>query len=521
MFDLLEDIKYNASIFIFGIADWEEIEYLSKNISENNNLIIAEPDLSVYMQYCNVKLDNVILLYFTKVDTDYLKNAIQIAINLYNYKNIVIGNSAGYDRQYKEEYEMFLGIINDYVYKIGVAESTIRMGKNINISNFSYYINSLNECCVLDLYKDINKDVPAIIVSAGPSLDQNIQDMIKEREKLKNFFIVAGNRTAGALIKNNIIPDIIVTVDPGNIAEEMLTDAGISNIPIVYYEKSNGKIMNNYKGIKIAASQEFLQRICKMNNLKPIFTGGSVTHTSTDIAAFLGCSPIIFIGQDFGYTFDKCFAESAKFKNSNKVNENNIVYLPGIFNEYIKSDGLLKVYKENMEIMIKDLKNIYNIKFINCSYGAKISGASYNDLKEVLRMPISQNKKSIEDKEHIKVDKKKIINNMFSYIKEFINLCDIYINKITNSTITPNGIRAIVEKVNSKIYKSEGKWLKDYFDIFTIDCYDKYLNFTISEYEVFGHDIYKQNKIYYEILNMLRSTLIDAEENYKNILNEF
>ena len=406
------------------------------------------------------------------------------------------------------------------MYKVGVAESTIRIGKNINVRNFLYYLNSLDKCCILDEYKNSNKNVPAIIVSAGPSLDKNIEDMIKYRRKLKNFFIITGNRTAGALLKNNIIPDLIVTIDPGNIAEEMIADAGISNIPNVYYEKSNWKIMNNYKGIKIVTSQEFLQRICKMHNLKRIATGGSVAHTCTDVAAFLGCSPIIFTGQDFGYTFEKCFSENAKFYSANTINEKSTIYIEGIFDKYIKSDGLLKVYKDNMEIMIKDLKNIFNTDFINCSYGAKIKGAPYEDLKKVLRMAGSKNKQPIEDTNHICIDKKEMISNLFLYIKKFINICDIYIENITEFEITPNGIRAIIEIINNKINEAEGKWIKDYFDIFTIDCCNKYFNFTISEYEAFGHDIHKQNKIYYEILNMLRSTLTDVQKAYETVLRE-
>ena len=92
-------------------------------------------------------------------------------------------------------------IIYDYIYRLNISENTIKAFKDDNLKNLFYYLNSLNKSVLLDEFKDINKNIPAIIVSAGPSLDRNIKDMIRFKKKLKNFFIIAGGRTLEPLIK--------------------------------------------------------------------------------------------------------------------------------------------------------------------------------------------------------------------------------------------------------------------------------------------------------------------------------
>lgn len=509
MYNVQDIIKYNSCIFIFGIDDWMDILQLSNSMCKENKIIIVEPDLFRYKKYYNDIIENIILIYFDENNISYLQQALINTVTIYNYKNIVIGNSINYDERYKESYDMFQSIIKDYCYKLNVAQNTLETFKEINLKNSIYYLNSLNNAVLLDEYKNLNKNVPAIIVSAGPSLDKNIGDMVKYRKKLKNFFIIAGNRTLGPLLKNDIIPDLLVTIDPGDIAEEMISNSNFYKVPIVYYEKSSWKIINGYKGPKIAASELFLQSVCGMKKVRHTIAAGSVAHTSTDVAAFLGCNPIIFIGQDFGYTFNKNFAECAKHSNSNTVNrEQSLIYLTDVFDNKIESSGLFKVYKENMEIIINRFKKIYDMEFINCSYGAKINGAPYEELKKVLVSPITKTKKPLANVNNFKVDNKAILKQFHVYVEEFIRICDRYIEEINKHVLSFEEIEEINSLINSKISERYGVWIKDYYETFGIEYRQEYFNFTINEYNNFEKNIYDKNNIYFEIIRLLKNTLL-------------
>ena len=77
------------------------------------------------------------------------------------------------------------------------------------------YIRLIDQYGVKDLIKNIeneNKEgYPAFIVSAGPSLDKNI-DMLKEVKG--RGMIMAVDTAIKPLLKKGIVPDIVASVDP-------------------------------------------------------------------------------------------------------------------------------------------------------------------------------------------------------------------------------------------------------------------------------------------------------------------
>ena len=145
MYNAEETIKYNACIFIFGIGDWMDIIQLSKIMCEDNKIIVVEPDVFVYKKYYNEIIKNIILIYFDKNNVSYFNQALIENVNIYNYKNVVIGNSISYDERHRETYELFQTLIKDYCYKLNVAENTLEKFKTINLKNTVYYLNSLKK----------------------------------------------------------------------------------------------------------------------------------------------------------------------------------------------------------------------------------------------------------------------------------------------------------------------------------------------------------------------------------------
>ena len=182
------------------------------------------------------------------------------------------------------------------------------------IRNLIWNLDIINKSTSIDKIKGKYKDVPAIIVSAGPSLEENIKAMVRNKEALKNYLVVAGSRTLKALIENGIKPDIIVTIDPVDENYEMISEYINSDIPLAFYEYSNRKILSEYKGEKIYLSSILSKVVGELNTLKSIYLGGSVAHTAVDVARTLACNPIIFAGQDLAYTYEKHHAKEATFQ---------------------------------------------------------------------------------------------------------------------------------------------------------------------------------------------------------------
>ena len=141
-------------------------------------------------------------------------------------------------------------------------------------------------------------DIPAVIVSAGPSLTQ-------ELEKLKQLYnkalIICAGSAAPVLLKNNITPHLIVSLDGGFENYDHFKDINYDNIPLFYWPINHYKIQENYRGAKVIfqGSQGSDNWYNELIGFEPgiIRTGPSVANAALDIACKLTSGPICFIGR--------------------------------------------------------------------------------------------------------------------------------------------------------------------------------------------------------------------------------
>lgn len=517
-----ENLKYNGCIFYFGSDNIGEILAINNMLCNKNEIVIVEPSLEAYRKISSFKNSRISSVYF---DTDNIDSFLQFMyqkITILNYNNIMLKHSAQYFQKYNREYNKLYCIINEYKNRLTASENNINSFKEINLRNTIYYINSINDGTLIDEYKDINKNVPAIIVSAGPSLDKNLAEMIKHKDKLKNYFIIAGNRTLKPLISNNIKPDLLVTVDPNELTHVMINSSSYDGIPIVYYEKSNHNVIKEYKGEKILQSAYILQKICGYTSSPSVCLAGSVAHTCTDIAAFFGCSPIIFIGQDLGYTFNKKFADNSKFYPYEVYNKSgDDILVDDVSKNKIRTSKLLNIYKKNMESLIRKKKSALSTEFINCSYGADIEGAPHKELETILRDDsLKQTKKILEPGSRIEVNAKEIYDSLLQYMDDFINGCSKYIIKIEGSQLSEKQILELENYMKSMINTKMSYIILDYIICMQIDISKKFFRFTSSEYIAMYNNIRYKNILIRDILLYIRESLRDLKEKIQIYIND-
>jgi len=153
--------------------------------------------------------------------------------------------------------------------------------------------------------------IPMLIVSPGPSLDKNI-DQIKDFKG--KALIVAPAQSAWALTSVGVIPDIVVIADPNEmqyllegVPMEQVTALilGVTCHPALY-EKHTDKIItfNANLGLDAWISDIF-------NDTTKLPAGGSVSTDALCMGVFLKCSPIILVGQDLSFAEDKQYANAS------------------------------------------------------------------------------------------------------------------------------------------------------------------------------------------------------------------
>jgi hypothetical protein len=152
----------------------------------------------------------------------------------------------------------------------------------------------------------------AAICAAGPSLDTQIPLLAKniERNK-KNLYIIAADTSLPSLLKRDIIPDAVVSIDCQHISyyhfmagippnTQLFMD--LAGPPLVASRSpcprffSGGHPFSNY-------ISEYWRAIPRIDS-----SGGNVTYTALGIAENLGAETIDIYGADFSYPMGKSYA---------------------------------------------------------------------------------------------------------------------------------------------------------------------------------------------------------------------
>lgn len=530
----LEDLKFDSLIFIFGIDTGEYLQEIRKLLCEKNRVIIFEPNQAVYKKYEPHTADHIRLFPFKE---KLVKEIFNETISFKNINNVYFYSFGNYARIYKKEYDCLIGHLDWTLINAASQVDLAKRFKNIFIQNMIANIKILNECTPLHHYMFTNRNVPAIVVSGGPSLDSNIKDMLKSKEALKKCFIITGSRTVEALVTNGIMPDMIVSVDPVDANFDMMKNYLDLKVPFAFYEYSNRYLVREYKGEKIFISLLFSQTIKDLNQLKGVFCGGSVAHACTDIANMLGCSPILFAGQDFAHTYDKHHADSAVFDYDKSLQYKAQITVKDVYGKQIGTTVTLDHYRRKLEHYIDIYKDQKRIRFINCSYGADIKGAPHKELSKVLkRLTFDGEKNHCVPNHSISINSRETIASILGFLEEYIikadqglELCEIILSEnhrkslteIDENDIDLQRILYILQIVSSFENALESRYLGGYFNEFVFEMKEKIFCMYAKDYEGLTSDLQHQAGVFQIYFKNMKEMLEKVKKTALETVTEF
>lgn len=213
------------------------------------------------------------------------------------------------------------------------------------ISNYKYLMDSKS---LGSFIGQLNSDVPAIIVASGPSLSKNM-NLLKE-VKGKSV-IISADSAVSALLANDIVPDLYISVDPHKEAKSF-DDERVKNIPaIVELTSAKPAIKEGQTHFFVFNSgNSYLEDFINEENvdMHMIGVGGSVANTCFDAAIVMGFKTIIFIGLDLAYTGNKTHVENTA-RYGMAIDESTTEYTMDIYGNPVKSSGEFKIYRTLIE----------------------------------------------------------------------------------------------------------------------------------------------------------------------------
>lgn len=148
------------------------------------------------------------------------------------------------------------------------------------------------------------KGFPAICVGAGPSLVKNL-DLLSDPEVRKNVVVIGVQTTLKPMLQRGIRPDFITALDYSAICTRFYEDLPeLPDVTLVVEPKCHPAIIAAYPGpIRVCPNKLNDKLLGEMARPMPeIKAGTTVAHLSFYLAQLLGCDPIIFIGQDLGFS---------------------------------------------------------------------------------------------------------------------------------------------------------------------------------------------------------------------------
>lgn len=393
-----KDDNYKTVYIIFGVSNFRHVKKLTENISNENTVLLYEPDKDIFIKALEkvditdiINYDNIILC-VNGICNELFGAFVAIVLDNYGLMRLTkYCCMSNYD-------ELYPDIWRDVIKSIKEKYQSVILSRNTEILMAAEFIkNIINNCkdivrqySVVQLelrFKQIDKigEIPAILVSAGPSLDKNINEIRKAKGKA---FIVAVDTALKTLLKKNIIPDIVITIDPHK-PPILFMHMEFKDIPMVVCDCSNYElhVLHQGKRFYFAETESYMSYIyneCTGGKLYSTETGGSVANNAFSLINILGFKKIILVGQDLAYTGKKFHTTDAYGESDKNILED--------YNKYFEVEDIYggKVYTEsNMDLYRKwfesQIVRYPRLNVIDATEGgAKIEGTKIMTLKEAI-----------------------------------------------------------------------------------------------------------------------------------------
>lgn len=376
----------DTSIIMFGNANGVFTREILKNVGERSSVVIFEPDASLLL-YCmqNFNLKDIILdkrvhLYIAGINDEEFEFGLIRYISDIDIATLVCCSYPKLEQLYDAKAEEFKEHIINRIKKKELNIITKKRLNKISVINNIKNLHFLkNSNYITDFINIIPVDIPFIIVSAGPSLERNVDELKKAKGKA---FILATDTAVKVLTSHNVEYDAIITID-ANKSDTHFENNEYYAHPVFCYMDSKNNILEKNRSKKIwLTSNNFMVRLFRKYNVDMIsyVSGGSVATAAFNIARIIGSKRIILVGQDLAYT-DNLVHAGGDY-NKNEILENEI-FVEDIYGKMIKTRDDWKSYIDWFSSSAKELRGKSEV--IDATEGgAKIDGCKIMDLSEAV-----------------------------------------------------------------------------------------------------------------------------------------
>jgi hypothetical protein len=377
-------------IILFGLGTGNALDHIAAQFPSLERLVVIEPNLDLFRYFlqCNDlgsafgRFGKVSLIVNQSMaETKY---SLADLVNTERYRSLELVAPIAYRTLYADYYKGVFNVVLDLVRAI-----------HVNVSTRSYYAfrwlvnawrNERQPSIDIEHLLDRLPPLPVIIVSAGPSLNNNIRLLAEARQKA---VIIAVGSAMTILTSHGITPHFNMAIDGHERNKKLFAAVDTTACPLIYTDGLYHEVLPAYRGpvIHLVMENDHIARYLRHKQQKktmPVASGFSVANVALNFACKWGCPKIILMGQDLCYTKKKAYASGAWDEQdpSKKLNYEEMAQVKNIFGEDVYTDNVFLAMKMAFE---RTCAHYPQLRFINASEGGlAINGIDNMPLRQVL-----------------------------------------------------------------------------------------------------------------------------------------
>ncbi len=152
----------------------------------------------------------------------------------------------------------------------------------------------------------------AVVLGAGPSLDRLLPWVFANRDRL---LIIAVARISGQLLQAGVIPHVIAAADPKEVTFDYAREMFLFEPAPLFFCANHvaPALLSQWHGTSVFLGALF-PWVSQANTSYTFYIGSTVTNLALGMAAFVGCTTVIFGGVDFCFGRDGISHASGSFE---------------------------------------------------------------------------------------------------------------------------------------------------------------------------------------------------------------
>ncbi|MBN1341237.1 MAG: motility associated factor glycosyltransferase family protein [Phycisphaerae bacterium] len=294
----------------FGLG--HHLKALYERLRGDAFIIVTEPNLVlIRTALMHVDLSDLLnsgrCVILTQAETSHLHEKLQPHNTMMMLGTQIVSHPAS-NRIAGEFHAALRTMITDYASYCRMTVMTLVGNSRITNTNVANNLPTYVATPPIDVLQGRYAGYPGIVVAAGPSLHRNI-DLLAELSD--RAVICTVQSTYKTLLRRDIAPDFVTSLDFHEQSRRFFE--GIEDFRgthLVAEPKATWHVIDTFKGPVSLLYNEFAEK-CLGKDLAyrgGLPAGTTVAHLAFYLAQYLGCDPIIFVGQDLAFTDHSYYA---------------------------------------------------------------------------------------------------------------------------------------------------------------------------------------------------------------------